>query len=267
MHDHSTLDLELLAKLAPAYVKPPTYELQKDPGNGCFLDPPGYPTYFSQSVYTAHGDTPPHDQPHAILLGRALPVSLEKRDALFRRIYKPLPFDHPRVQAWVAALFVHFRGCYRDEERHEHGKPGILIWPVPYYQLKTPVVDPKWQEKYKDAAIAEAEAFNEQERTRAARIAIDDNHLAVRAIREVYPDYQPRQIQVRNAHGGLTTVRETDRSAWVGPASGDWWERHAERPTPDKCVPPSWYGPHKAKGRCQFCGSVDGQQEPQAVLA
>jgi len=56
--DWSTIKLAELRKL-PVYHLPPTYRLQEGSGNGCFGDPPGFPTYFTRGVYTAHGNNPP----------------------------------------------------------------------------------------------------------------------------------------------------------------------------------------------------------------
>lgn len=48
-YDYNTIDKDKLARL-PLYHKPSTYRLQSNPGNGCYLDPPGYPTYFTRAA-------------------------------------------------------------------------------------------------------------------------------------------------------------------------------------------------------------------------
>src|SRR6266568_3788654 len=54
---YETIDLERLRKLR-VYNLPRTYELQRGMGNGCSGDAPGFPTYFTKSVYTQHGNSP-----------------------------------------------------------------------------------------------------------------------------------------------------------------------------------------------------------------
>jgi hypothetical protein len=112
---YETIDIVRLRRLAH-YNKPPTYELQSDPGNGCFLDPPGYPSYFTRSVYTQHGNNPWRG-PQMVLLGRVVQTAREdheKVSARLKRLYKPLPLDHPRTRAWVQELYKHLQHCYRD---------------------------------------------------------------------------------------------------------------------------------------------------------
>jgi hypothetical protein len=256
-YDLSTINLTELEKL-PVYTLPPTYRLQDDPGNGCYLDPPGYPTYFTRSVYTSHGNSP-RKGAETVIFGRVLETSNDwrpgddwdtvsaRRNALMKRLYMPLPFEHPRVQAWVVSVMTHSAHCYRDTERLEYGKPGTLIYPVPDYKLKTPRIDPHWTPEYTATVQAEADAFNKQEIERATRIATLDNHIGVQQIREFYPDFTPPTDWLTGS--GLPIAR-----------LGDWWERYAERPTPAECTPPKWFGAHRSQGWCQFCGSVDNKQ-------
>lgn len=261
MFDYSTIDRARLEARYPVHKCPPSYRLQDDPGNGCYLDPPGYPTYFTRSVYTSHGNTPGKGATMT-LLGRVIETTdwkagdtWEQRHARFQaeltRLYKPLPIDHPRVVAWLRNVFGHFAHCYRDVEREEYGKPGTLIYPVPAYKLKSPHIDPHWTDGYTAAVLAEADTFNAMEDARAARIATVDNHQAVRAVRKVYPDFTPDPSWLDGS--GLDAARP-----------GDWWERLAERPSPASCAPPKWFGKHRETGWCQFCGSVDNQQEVTA---
>ena len=68
--------------------------------------------------------------------------------------------------------------------------------------------------------------------------AIPENHAAVVTIRRYYPDYEPELDLIANppAH------------------PGDWWERLAEKPTPETC--PGKYGQKHPMGGtwCQMCG-------------
>ena len=87
------------------------------PGMGCFLDAPGFPSYYLQPVYDARGNTP-RGAPGAVLRGTdgAYHVvdTLRGRDALLRSLYLPLPVDHPRVQAWIGEVARHMAHCYPD---------------------------------------------------------------------------------------------------------------------------------------------------------
>lgn len=232
----STLNTAKIAALK-VYSPPPSYRAGNT-GMGCAGDAPGFPTYFVQPVFNRHGN-PPRNAPNAVIMGPdgQLRVMPEDRET-WGRFYLPLPFDHVRVQCWVASTMQHFRHCYRDEERPEYGRAGTLIYPVPYYKLRSFRDDPRWSEEYRAAAKAEVEAFNHQELERAARIATVDNHQGVRAIRKVYPDFAPSAEQI-------------DSPAPFPQA--DWWTSDEERPTPDIC-PGDYWKAHPKSGRCIWCG-------------
>jgi hypothetical protein len=256
-YDWTTINRAELERL-PLYRKPPAYQYQVEPGNGCYGDPPGFPTYYTQNVYTSHGNNPSKG-PTLILdhhvieraewtPGETWETQSAARAELYRRLYVPLSIEHPRVTAWIDSQFRHFKHCYRDTEREEYGKPGTLIYPVPGYKLKTARIDPHWTDEYKATVQAEADAFNKQERERADRIAVPSNHLAVIYVREIYPTFEPTPAQLAGIFGSP-----------YGP--GDWWERHAERPSPAECIPPRWFGKHRSDGWCQFCGYVSTLDE------
>lgn len=254
-----TINVDELAKVATRYEVPPVLRLSDSWGAGCFLDAPGFPTYFLRSVYTAQGNTPRNGPDHVLGVGKDLwrfeSDDYEKLGPIYRRIYRPLPLDHPRVKLWILAVARHLRSCYRDEERQEYGRPGTLIYPVPGYKLKTPHIDHRWTDEYKQAAIDEAEAFNKMERDRADRIATIDNHMGVRNIREIYPDFQP--------------------PAWFlnPPADmgqpADWWEMHDSPPEPGKCVGDYTNGKgvpwRHSDSNCQFCGAGRNSADPNLI--
>jgi hypothetical protein len=217
-HDLSTINQTALQRLPVAKLAP-TYHLQHDPGNGCFLNPPGYPTYFTRAVYDSRGDTPRHG-PSMVLLDRVVtdednyPTD-EAHQALLRALWAPLPLEHKRTQAWILSLYQHLRHCYIDDQQI---------------------------------------AVNRDIRTAAAKVAIPENHQAVRIIRKYYPLYNPDTHLIEDPILVLPNGREV--------RLGDWWERYAEQPTPTECCPPSWLGPHRTEGWCQFCGSVDNEMMP-----
>jgi hypothetical protein len=138
-HDLSTLNVAELHKL-PVATLPAPLHLQTDPGNGCAGDPPGFPTYFTRGVYTPNGNTPSHGPEQVISHGGKLYVTRAAEDwkpgdtwdkvyarcqALMRRLYVPLAFDHPRVQAWVAATHQHLAHCYVDDEGAAEKPEGV----------------------------------------------------------------------------------------------------------------------------------------------
>ena len=266
-----TLDRKAISAL-PVYMLPTGYTLGS-PGMGCFNDAPGYPTYYMQPVYY-WGNTL-KNVPDAVIMGpdghlrrldRVYPsIKGENGEAdwfasshtsntawagAIRRLYKPLPLEHARVQAWIAQVGAHLKNCYTDAERPEYKKPGLLIFPVPAYKLRTFRDDPRWNDAYRAALRAEVEAFNAQEIEHGIRTATVDNHRGVQAIREMYPDWSPPDGWMAGK---------------VGDRHGDWWETDDAPPAPGAC--PGMRAKHGATwnnhdeamskgGWCQFCGET-----------
>jgi len=250
MSDYSTIDIEQLKKL-PRYNKPASYHLQDDSGNGCAGDAPGYPTYFTRSVYTKHGNNPARGAQMVISYEEWDYIvedstdwrdgdALEVRNARLHKLWKPLPLDHERVRLWIADTYRHHKHCYVDVERPEYGRPGTLIFPVPDYKLKTFRDDYRWSEEYRTALRNEIDAYNREEIDRAAAIAIPENHQAVRIIRKFYPEYQPEPELIANPPQQIA----------------QWWETEAHKPTPETCpTTQRWNKTHPINGSwCQWCG-------------
>lgn len=247
--DYSTIDRDALRKLPIAKLAP-TYELQSDPGNGCFGDPPGYPTYFTRSVYTSHGNTPGRGAQMVITVpGEGLRIvehsedwkrgdATDKRNARLRKLWKPLPLDHPRTRAWIKSLYLHFKNCYTNVEAAPHSNDRTIIYPVPSYKLKTFRDEERFNDEYRAAQRAEVEAYNRMIVEEATALCTPETHSAVVTIRGFYPDYQPQLELIDNPptqHGG------------------DWWERYAENFTPETC-PGSHGRAHNSGDWCQMCG-------------
>jgi hypothetical protein len=262
LHDHSTLNLDELRNL-PTCELPDRYHLQTDPGNGCAGDPPGYPTYFTRSVYTPAGNHPTRGPEQVISHDGVLYVTGSSGDwgkgetfdtvharshALMRRLYVSLPFDHPRVQAWIAQTMRHQASMYIDDEglaeNPEYGRPARIVFPTPDYKLHHFHDDKRFSEEWRTAEQAAVAAYNADVQARYAKVATLTNHVGVRAIREFYPEYTP----VLDEDGRPATIREE--------RVGDWWERLAARPSVTECKPPGWMQGHRAEGWCQFCGHV-----------
>jgi len=233
-YDYSTLNLEALKHL-PIHRLPPTYKYQAGPGNGCFGDPPGFPSYFTRSIYTQHGNEPrrgaqmvltiPEEKPRVFAVawksGENWDDHNARRKGKLRRLWKPLPLNHPRTRAWIRDAHRHLNHCYIDDSKTEYDGDRIFIWPVPDYKLRSFI------DKEKAAAVAP--------------LAIPANHAAVRRIRKFYPDYQPEPDLIDNPPTA------------VGP---QWWERYATQPTPEQCAGLGGSNPHPIGNPCQTCGHV-----------
>lgn len=253
--DFSTINVESLKKLK-TYELPPSYRLQDEPGNGCHLDAPGYPTYFTRNVYTGHGNCPPYREGRVtqvisfegkLYVTRWYGQSDQDHIKLLRRLWKPLAINHPRTRLWMTAVYRHMAHCYQDVERPEYGRPGTLIFPIPGYKIakakdikvsvNASAEEVEAAKRAQQAEVDRVNALNEAERIRAERIATPENHNAVRFIREFYPALAPDLQQIEKP----------------GPEQGDWWTISAKRPSAKECPGPYRRHPHNENG-CQFCG-------------
>lgn len=274
--DYSTLNLEALrqqGKVTRFALDHKHYHLQEDPGNGCIGDPPGYPTYFTRAVYTARGDEPgggfsslvivdPEngdvfwDVEHVWRKNSTWVTVHAEQQELMRRLYKPLPIDHPRVLAWAIATAVHNRHCYVDPAKGDKRRhcAELLIWPIPGYQLRHFHDDPRFSEEWRSKERAAVDQANAEIVAIARPIATVENSVLMYDMREVYSEITPDTVLAEGVtpRGLLENTPELSR--------GDWWERHSIRPSPDECQPPKWFGAHHTKGWCQFCGAVAGKQ-------
>lgn len=217
-------------------------------GMGCFLEPPGHPTYFLQPVYNARGNSPDRG-PEAVLAGHVVYDSADwvrgadayvARGVLLRRLYRPLAWDHPRVEAWVHHWFQHGGNCYVDDALPKHDQ--IVVYPTPSYKLRQFRDDPRFNGEWRAQERAAIEAHNAQVEAYHARIATLDNHLAVRRVRQWYPDYPVDRMQAL-----------IDARPKFGP--GNWYSTELERPTPDNCPgDQAVHLKHPTQGWCQWCG-------------
>lgn len=243
--DHSTLDLDLLRSL-PVHVSFPRWRVQDSPGNGCAGDPPGYPTYFTRCVYTPNGNTPNRGAAMVIRYDGVDYVIRDASDwdagnALLPRLWKPLPYDHERVQAWVRETYQHHANCYVDDARAVTTKAdgGIFVFPVPAYKLRRFVDDLRFSDAWRTAEQAAIAAYNADVVARATAVATPANHSAHRIVARYYPEAAPRLDLIANPPARI---------------DGLWWETEATRPTPETCRPRS-PGPHPVNGSwCQWCG-------------
>lgn len=261
--DWSTIELSALRR-QPRVTLPPTYRLQDDSGNGCAGDPPGYPSYFTRCVWTAHGDSPSRGPVCVIACdGKLYDVSesydgdAATREALFRRLWRPLPLQHPRTRAWIRDTFKHHNSCYQVPELVEKGKSwsdALLVWPggclgnTPFGRLRDAGLEierarkhrdyDKWELRHKHAFLDEIVLDNRRITQACEAAATPENHRGTVIVRRYYPEFEP--------------TAELIAAGFDSP--GNWWETLAENPGPAKC--PGQYGtPHPVNGSwCQFCG-------------
>lgn len=222
----TTINTAELEKLPKAVIAG-THHLSKNMGSGCLMDPPGYPTYYIRHVYTKQGNAP-HRGPESVISDRVISVAEWKEGetwesrsaahkALMRRLYNPLPVDHPRVQAWARACSAYFGGGVIPPSGSRN--VGDL------YSYKLDVI-----KKGLDNGSLELEQ---------CRVAD--------YILEHYPDFP------RDALYTLCTTRGSHGKY----GEGSWWELLEAKPTPKECpgcflgphpCNTSW---------CQVCGWVE----------
>lgn len=121
--DYSTLNVEELRKLPEADIYPGCH-VSDSRGSCCFMDPPGYPTHFLQSVFTPKGNYPSGGSEQVIFhpdLGyrevqnaRGPWMDHDAHMALMHRLWVPLPIDSERVLGWLARAAGYFRDTEHD---------------------------------------------------------------------------------------------------------------------------------------------------------
>lgn len=253
----TTIDLDRLRQITP-WKLPAAYHLSESSGSACFLDPPGYPSYYVWSVYTRQGDTP-RKGPGQVLIfeGRNYPIDhddgfnghdLEAKQRLLRELWKPLPWEHPRTQLWIRYLHLYFRHCYCDDAQVLE-KDRLLIYPVPSYKLRHFQDDPRWKDEYRQAGLEEVAASNALLEHTAAAIATPENHQATRLLRKFYPAAEPQLELIAHPPEGPI---------------GAWWETLDEQPSEADCAKSQrWGHKHPFGGTwCQWCGRTYKQQDP-----
>jgi hypothetical protein len=247
--DKSTLDLNALHKL-PAYVKPESYTIDRSLGSCCHGDPPGYPSYFLQHVYTKYGNSPSKGAT-MLIQGRIVETadqSYEKLLVKLRKLWNPLPYNHPRVRAWVVAVYKHMHGCYKHPDYTKNEKMEILTGPShfsEYFRLKAFHDDVRFSEEWREKAKAEVNTHNIELHNAWAKVCKPENHAAYLSVREFYPEHEPDLALIENP------PHEN---------GGDWWEVLDHKPSPEECPGTARWGrsgrPHPSNGEsyCQMCG-------------
>jgi hypothetical protein len=263
--DFSTINIKALRRL-PVYNLPPSYTLQRDPGNGCFLDPPGYPSYFTRNVYTRYGNNP-HKGVLTVISYQGTHYVVEhsddwkgggwdeyraKVDARLRRLWNPLPLEHPRTQAWIDYCIGYFDHCFIDPRT---GKTECGSWVtnenmwdildalgVEYSQaLKEKVlrIEEASKLQYLHVEPEYLEGSEELEYLKLDNLIYAKTNKDTHYIQEWYPEYE----------------YDGNRKGSYGAGGvGSWWERLSSRPAPSECPGEAWQR-HPVNGTwCQVCG-------------
>ncbi len=230
--DFCTINMDEFSKLDVLRLREDRH-LGESRGQGC-SDPPGFPSYFVQSIFTPCGNHPNNPAEPVTVLDvpgastRVVRYNVyckeegKRYQELLNRLYRKLPFDHPRVQAWVRQLHAYFRDCWLDpaveEKKRRHVAELAII----------PSLD-----KALDAGY-----------TLLQYRAVDD-------VRRWYPEYEGDEALIRNP------------PPWGRGGDGDWWETEAVQPTPETCRPRySWRKVHPTSQTwCQWCGWVADESE------
>lgn len=251
------MNQEELNKL-PTYEKPHSYHISNQLGAGCFLDPPGYPTYFIQSIYTMHGNEPNYG-PTAIIQGHVIEYAWatdetweSRRSAhkkLMDKLYIKPPLNHPRTQEWIRSLYTHFHNCYVDDSLGDNAKKHadkLIIYPVPSYELESYNIS-KYRKEYKIKELRNKRrdaiaTKNDIIISRVKEIAIPKNHAAHRHVIEFYPNAKPR----------TSLIRTSTKNSYT------WYETLSRKPSPEECPGEHRWGTghtHPVNTTwCQVCG-------------
>jgi len=234
--DFSTINVEKL-KTLPTYKESERHHLQVGSGNGCFGDPPGYPTYFTRNVYNSEGDPLPLGKPQMVITceNNHYVVDINGEwEKLLPLLWKPLPLNHNRTRLWIMDTYRHHNSCYNGFGEY------LILFPVPKWCLKSYTHDSRWNEEYAAARKKEVDAHNANVLARNAILATSENHNAVRVIRKFYPEYMPEPELIELAPANV----------------GMWWTTEAEQPSEADCAIVQRWGNKHPYGNswCQFCG-------------
>lgn len=258
-------------------------------GSACFLDPPGYPTYFLQACYDRTGNTPDWMPGHVIrYMGVSYVVDRSANEAykggktwdqaqaeyhkLLHSLWVSLPYEHERVQAWVEYVYAYFRNCYVDPETGNKNADSLVIAKEKPVFMKARGM--KWEYAHRPYLLNYyGEHINDRPQDRAKYIELykkwkadrkaagKANAKLVQIVREVTsnPENYRAAQYVREFYPEHETRHDliANPPAWGKGGAGDWWERMAEKPEPSECPL------HPRNGDwCQFCGWVKPEAEP-----
>lgn len=191
--------------------------VSKSQGPGSFLDAPGWPQHYVQSIddwHVLYGGRHVKEQYYALYCAenKTWYVILEEQ---FRAIWVPLPEEHNTIQNWEKECYTYFNHCYSHDGESLNASKAI-IWPlnsttviskanIPpsgktlYGRFNNPARQERWEE-----IKAEVERMHEDDWAEAKQefqhnfweenrhLLVAENYYAVLYIRQFYPEHQPR---------------------------------------------------------------------------
>ena len=173
--NYSTIDIAALKKLKTVELHT-KWETQKTSGNACYLDAPGFPTYFTKHIYTERGDSPLTGPTMVIevdgvnhIVGYA-DESFETIRSKLAKLWLRDAVSAERFSAWERTTFTHFAHCYVDDDRNLDTS-SIFIFPVPNFKLKHFFDDVRFSDEYRSQAKAEVEQYNADLIAKSAALA------------------------------------------------------------------------------------------------
>jgi hypothetical protein len=237
MIDFSTLDANAMRKLEIAKLAP-SYRVSDQMGSACYGDPPGYPSYFIQHVYTRHGNTPRRGPERVIKFEGVYRVITSQTN--LRALWCAPAYDSPRVRAWICDTYRHLRNCYHDAlgEVSDPSDNKLVIFPVPNYKLRRFSSDPRLSEAWNAHEREMVALYNQELTAKYEKVAIPANHRAYRNVVTFYPQHVPDLALIADPSGAPIV---------------HWYETSASQPTPEECTPRGFAHPVN-KTWCQRCG-------------
>jgi hypothetical protein len=206
-------------------------------------------------VYNYWGNTPKNapdavityqDKHFIILKGW---VDDKTRQETYRKLWKPLPLEHPRVQAWIADVYKYFGGCYVDPRTENSTHVSSFMFSMlagrALYEVATDVFGLTVSSELRDYLYpAKYDMPSDHplyaELTQLRKEVKERTYRPTTYIQEFYPDF-----------------KHTENP----PApTGHWYTLMAERPTPEECPGELGWGNtptsrHPVNSSwCQVCG-------------
>lgn len=124
--------------LARLKVAPSNAVLSSFVGMGCYLDPPGYPSYALRSASWYKGG---QEQDETVLRvdDKNYIIPYDTHEETLRSLYDHLPLEHPDVKEWVAEGHRHNKHCYQGtpeliEALGQKPSDNLVIFPIPDYK-------------------------------------------------------------------------------------------------------------------------------------
>ena len=248
---YETINMEALRNLKPATIAEGCRVDEREEGSCCFMDPPGHPSYFVKHVYNGRGNEPARGSTMVLCVPGEEMREIEdsdgrgSRESLLNSLYKRLPFEHPRVQAWVSQVFGYFKDCYHGLDGcTEAGRLRVHAWVEPWTREDTVDILVMMHGKATEDVLRETREGAEK-REKDSLVYPPEQYRPISYIREWYPEF---------CHYDYTGITPEVLKGTYG-TGGDWWEQHTCKPTVEECDSIAGGKGHHVEGNsCQFCG-------------